>query len=110
MAIMATSEVLVATAASEVHRVTEVLVATETSEVHKVTEVLVATATLEDHRVTEGPAATATSEDHRVTEALVETTLETQTVTVARREDLREPLQMADAETGAATKAVPTIV
>ena len=93
-----------ATAASEVHRVTEALVATAASEVHRVTEVLVVAATSEVHKVTEGLVATETSE------ALVETTLEAQTVTVPRREDLREPLQTADAETGPTTKEVPTIV
>ena len=69
--------------------------ATETSEVHRITEVLV---------------VAETSEVHKVTEALVATTLEDQTVTVARREDLREPLQTADAETGPTTKVVPTLV
>ena len=100
-----------ATETSEVHRVTEALVVAATSEAHRVTEVQVET-TLEVHRVMEvqvettleGLVATETSE------ALVETTLEAQTVTVARREDLREPLQTADAETGPTTKAVPTIV
>ena len=37
-------------------------------------------------------------------------TSEDQTVTEARREDLREPLQTADAETGPTTKVVPTLV
>ena len=94
MAIMATSEVLVA----------------ETSEDQTVTEALVVVATLEDHRVTEALVVAAASEVHRVTEVLVEITLEAQTVTVARREDLREPLQTADAETGPTTKVVPTLV
>ena len=89
MAIMATSE----------GRVT-----TETSEDQTVTEVLVATETSEDHRVTEARVVTETSEGHKVTEVLVET------ISEARREDLREPLQMADAETGPTTKAAPTIV
>ena len=57
----------------------------------------------EAHKVTEGQAETTTSEGHKVTEVLVEITSE------ARREDLREPLQMADAETGPATKVVPKI-
>ena len=47
---------------------------------------------------------------HRATKALAETTLEVHRVTEARREDLREPLQMADVEIGLTTKAVPTIV
>ena len=68
---------------------------TETSEVHRVTEVMVETIS-EVQAVTEGRVAMEISED--------------QMVTVARREDLREPLQMADAETGPITKAVPTIV
>ena len=58
-----------------------------------------------------GQVATETSEVHRVTEVLVVAeTLEVQTVTEARREDLREPLQTADAETGPTKKVVPTIV
>ena len=53
----------------------------------------------------------ATPEDQMVTEARVAMEIsEDQMVTVARREDLREPLQTADAETGPTTKAVPTIV
>ena len=52
----------------------------------------------------------AASEVHKVTEVQVAVAaLEAQTVTVARREDLREPLQMADAETGPTAKAVPSI-
>ena len=125
MAIMATSEARVAT--SEDHKVMEARVVAAASEVHRVTEVLVeitleaqtimvtsvaqvVTATSEVHRVMEARVVAAASEVHRVTEVLVEVALEAHRVTVARREDLREPLQMADAETGPTTKVVPTIV
>ena len=65
-----------------------------TSEGHRVTEA---------RAVTEGQAEITTSEVQMVTEVRAETTSE------AHREDLREPLQMADAETGPATKVVPKI-
>ena len=50
-----------------------------------------------------------TSEVHRVTEARVVTEAQVEITSEARREDLREPLQMADTETGPTTKAVPSI-
>ena len=62
-------------------------------------------ATPEDQMVTEARVAMEISEGQVVTE-----TSEVQMVTEVLREDLREPLQMADAETGPTTKAVPTIV
>ena len=62
-------------------------------------------ATPEDQMVTEARVAMEISEGQVVTE-----TSEVQMVTEVLREDLREPLQMADAETGPTTKVVPTIV
>ena len=106
--IMVTSVALVAMEISEGHRVTEVLVVAAASEAHRVTEALVET-TLEVHRVMESQVE-ITSEAQTVTEAQVEITSEAQMAMEALREDLREPLQMADAETGPTTKAVPTIV
>ena len=90
--------------ASEVQTATVAQVVTTASEVQMEMEAL------EAQTATEVRVATETSEVHKVTEALVATTLEDQTVTVARREDLREPLQTADAETGPTTKVVPTLV
>ena len=108
MAIMATSEA---------QTVTEARVATEISEAQMVMETMVVAA-LEVQTVTEAQVATETSEDHRVTEVRAETTLEghrvtevlVETISEPRREDLREPLQTADAETGPTTKVVPTLV
>ena len=87
-----------------------------------VTEALVEI-TLEGHRVTEGQVKITsegkavmeaqveiTSEGKAVMEAQEKITSEGKAVTEDHREDLREPLQMADAETGPTTKAVPTIV
>ena len=52
-----------------------------------------------------------TSEVQMAMEAqVVEITSAAHRVTEVHREDLREPLQMADAETGPTTKVVPTIV
>ena len=101
------TEVLVA-AALEVQTVTEGRVAMEISEVRRVTEVLVAAA-LEGQTVTEALVAMEISAGQTATEDQMAVTSEGQMVTEVLREDLREPLQMADAETGAATKAVPSI-
>ena len=80
---------------------------TEASEVQTATVARVAVAlevqtTME---TSEAQTIMVTSETQVVTE-----TSEAHKVTEARREDLREPLQMADAETGPTTKVVPTIV
>ena len=80
----------------------EALVVAATSEGHRVTEALVAMAALEGQMVMEA-LVVAASEVQTVTEAQVAT------ISEARREDLREPLKMADAETGPTTKAVQSI-
>ena len=89
---------------------TEGKVETATLEGQMVTEVLVATETSEGHRVTEVLVATVASEGQTATEDQMAVTSEVQMVTEVLREDLREPLQMVDAENGPTTKAVPTIV
>ena len=92
------------TEASEVQTATVARVVTTASEVQMEMEAL------EAQTATEGRVATETSEVHRVTEVQVETILEAQMAMEVHREDLREPLQTADAETGPTTKVVPTIV
>ena len=68
-------------------------------------------ATPEDQMVTEARVAMEISEVQAVTEGRVAMEIsEGQMVTEVLREDLREPLQTADAETGPTTKVVPTIV
>ena len=65
--------------------------------------------TREGHRVTEVQVKTIL-EAQMAMEVQVEITSEVQMAMEVHREDLREPLQMADAETGPTTKVVPTIV